>query len=127
MVVDCKAAASAFNADWPSLRALREYTSRQIERQRGHADVVAAMVVSSKFTQGSDALLKLSARFAAHTTVPVCFLTAEDMIKIVGHARHQPSYRNALRWADLLIGGVFSADDFANELDLAQRERAHSP
>jgi len=123
VVVDAKAARDCFDASWAGMRALGEYVSRQIARQQGHNRVFGALMVSSCFNQGAEALRELSIRFNAEFRVPVAFITAGDLSAIVELFRAAPQIRNAVRWNHIFAGGLVQTAVVAREIRDAEHER----
>jgi hypothetical protein len=123
VVIDAKASKDGFDASWESLRALVEYVNKQKERQKGGGELVAALVVSSKFQQGDSALEGVSKEFLGETRTPLCFMTADVVAYMVRRLRQQPHLRNALRWKMFFKGGSMTIKDFDNEIKEAQTER----
>ena len=105
VVVDTKASALGFDLGWPELRPLVEYVKRQRERQRGHLQLIGALVVSSAFQQTEDRMQELSRDFFGETRVPVSFIVADVLANSVRLFRTRPDVRNGIRWNRILTGG----------------------
>jgi hypothetical protein len=124
VVVDAKAAdGKGFNVTWPELRPLIEYVARQKDRQRGQLAVTGALVVSSQFPQPAERLQELSNQFLAETSVPVSFLRAEDLRRVVEVLTANVQARNAIRWNQILKGGLVNIQEFDRELNAVGSER----
>lgn len=123
IVVDAKAAGGGFDVQWPELRPLIEYVARQKDRQRGQLAVKGALIVSSQFRQPSERLQELSNEFLAETGVPVSFLKAEDLRRIVEVLTANVQARNAIRWNQILKGGLVEIHDFEREMRAVDSER----
>lgn len=112
IVVDAKAAGDGFGANWPALRPLVEYVKKQQQLQRGHNEVICALVISSAFDQQPKALAELSQAFFSETGIPVNFLTAETLSGMVQSLTKRPDIRNAVRWRRLFAGGSIEFNAF---------------
>jgi hypothetical protein len=123
LVVDAKAAKAGFDASWAGMRALGEYVLRQVTRQRGQNRVFGALMVSSSFDQDADSLRDLSMRFNAEFRVPVAFLSAEALARMVETLRAAPQLRNAIRWNQVFAGGLVSLAVVDREIGDAEHER----
>jgi hypothetical protein len=123
LVVDGKAAKKPFDAGWPQLRPLVEYVKKQQQRQNGHNNVVAALLVSSDFKQGSESLRTLSDEFFAQTRVPLCFATAPFLAFVVDALKDQPHLRNAISWSSIFVGGLLERSKFQKLIEEARSER----
>jgi hypothetical protein len=123
LVVDAKAAGSGFGANWPALRPLVEYVKRQLQRQQGHNLVHSALLVSSSFNQAPAILQDLSNAFLSDTHIPLCFLTAETLSKIVGRIQSSIDVRAAINWKRLFAGGAVTIEAFDREMSAASNER----
>lgn len=126
IVIDAKAAEDGFDANWGSLRALVEYVNKQKERQMGGGDVIAALIVSSKFTQDVAGLEAVAKEFLGETRIPLCFMTATVLAHTIDRLRDQPDIRNAMRWKMLFKGGIVEDRDVERELREATTERCES-
>jgi hypothetical protein len=123
LVVDAKATAGSFNASISELRPLIEYTRMQRLRQRGHNEVFAAVLVGPAFEQDVGGLSSVSRQFVAETGVPVAFLSADLLGKMVSALCVRPDLRNAVHWRSLFAGGLIQERDFQSNLARAQSER----
>lgn len=123
IVIDAKATGDEFDARLPLMRPLGEYVQRQVGRQVGSDPVYSALVVSSRFRQQPESLLDTALEFRAQFGVPVAFLEAEVLSGIVERLSAEPRLRSALRWADLLRGGLLTLDKFRDDAEAALAER----
>lgn len=123
LVVDAKATAGTFNASISELRPLIEYTRMQRLRQRGHNEVFAAVLIARAFEQDATALSGVSRQFLAVTVVPVAFLQAQLLGRMVASFSERPDLRIAIHWRSLFSGGLIIARDFETELSRADAER----
>jgi hypothetical protein len=123
LIVDAKAAATGFNAEWASLRPLGEYVRRQRARQRGQPQVSGAVVVSSGFEQDAGRLATVANDFMAENQLPISFLDTDLLNTAVQRFRERPDLRNAVRWAYILRSGRVTLEDFDRELRAAEAER----
>jgi len=123
LVVDAKAASGGFDASKGSLRALIEYTKRQKDRQRGHYEVMAALVVSSSFQQADDSLMDVAQWFLGEARVPLSFMDAHLLVALVDRVRAEPRLRNAIRWHQLFTGGRLAQRAIEEEIRAAEAER----
>jgi hypothetical protein len=123
VVVDTKASASGFDVGLPNLRPLVEYVNRQRERQRGHLNLIGALVVSSKFRQGSNRLQEISREFLGEARLPVSFLTSDLLANSVKLFRTRPDARNGIRWNHILTGGLLEDRSIQAELSAVDSER----
>jgi hypothetical protein len=126
LVIDAKAANDGFDASWSFLRPLAEYVAKQKERQKGGGEVIAALVVSSKFKQSVDGLDGFAKEFIGETRVPLCFATAETLAHAVSRLRAQPDIRNAIRWKMLFKGGMIQYHEIDREIEEAISERCET-
>ncbi len=126
VVIDAKATATQFDANWPSLRALVEYVGKQKERQKGGGEVIAALVVSSKFQQDVSALAQISGEFLGEARVALCFMTADALAHMVSELKRKPDTRNAVRWKMLFRGGLIEKSDIDREVREALTERCET-
>jgi hypothetical protein len=90
LVVDAKATAGALNGSISELRALIEYTRMQRLRQRGHNEVVAAVVVAPAFEQDAGGLSNSSRQFLVETGVPAAFLQVALLGQMVASFSQRP-------------------------------------
>lgn len=123
LVLDAKATGGSFNATVSNLRALGEYSQRQVERQRGHNTVVGAVVVSSEFSQDDDSLTQVSLDFYAQYGVPLSFLTAAELAEMVELIASDPSVRPSVNWRRVFRGGPTFATRLESEISAALSER----
>jgi hypothetical protein len=123
LVLDAKATATSFNAAISELRALAEYTQNQRIRQKGFAEVFAAVVVSKGFNQDATALSEVSREFISQAGVPVAFLEVATMVHLVKCFRVQPNLRSGLKWRLLLAGGLLTTAMFDSEVRALKGER----
>jgi hypothetical protein len=123
LVVDAKAAGKGFDANWPALRPLVEYVKKQLQRQQGHNVVHSALLVSSSFDQAAATLQELSNTFLSETRIPLAFMTAEVLSKIVGRIQSSIDIRAAINWKRLFAGGTVTVQAFDREIGLASNER----
>jgi hypothetical protein len=123
VVVDAKASSDGFVASWPSMRPLVEYVNKQKVRQKGGGDVIAALVVSSKFRQDDEALSAVAKNFIGETRTPLCFMTAETLSYLVNELRRRPDIRNSVRWNMLFSGGQIHARGIDSEIQSTIEER----
>ena len=126
IVIDAKATGTEFDASWPSLRALVEYVNKQKERQKGGGDVIAALVVTSKFQQEASALAGIAREFLGETRTLLCFMTADTMTYMINELRKRPDIRNALRWKMLFSGGPIQSVEIDREVRAAEAERCEA-
>ena len=123
LVVDAKATAGTFSASISELRALIEYTRMQRLRQRGHNEVFAAVLVAPAFEQDAGGLNGISKQFLAETGVPIAFLPATLLGRMVTLLSQRPDLRTAVHWRSLFSGGLIDVRDFQSELRRADTER----
>ncbi len=123
LVVDAKAASRGFDTSKDSLRALIEYTKRQRDRQQGHDEVVAALVLSSSFQQKDEGLADVAHWFLGETRVPLSFMDASLLGAVVDRVKREPLVRNALRWHQIFTGGRVTQGAIDAELRAAGDER----
>ena len=123
LVVDAKSASKGFDASKESLRALIEYTKRQRDRQQGHDEVVAALVLSSCFQQKDEALADVAHWFLGEARVPLAFMDAAVLGSLVDRVKREPLLRNALRWHQVFTGGHVTQGVVDSELRAAGDER----
>jgi len=123
LVLDAKATSKSFNAAIFELRALAEYTQNQRLRQRGFADVFAAVVVSRAFDQDEAALSQISREFTSQAGVPVAFLETKTLIHFINCLRDQPNLRSGLKWRFLFAGGLVTSEMFDAEIEALKAER----
>ncbi len=126
VVVDAKASATGFDATWPSLRPLVEYTEQQKDRQQALIKVLAALIVSSEFKQNKVRLDEVAGQFLGETRVALCFMTASVLAKTVSLLRQKPDIRNAIRWKVLLNGGLMEISHIRSEIKASSEQRYES-
>ena len=126
IVIDAKATAKEFDASWPSLRPLVEYVKKQEERQKGGGEVIAALVVTSKFQQEASVLAGIAREFLGETRIPLCFMTAGTLTYMVYELRKRPDVRNAVRWKMLFSGGLVESGEIDREVQAAVSERCEA-
>lgn len=122
LVVDAKATGGEFDANWPSLRALVEYTKKQQQRQLGYNIVYGALIVSSAFHQGPEVQQQLSNSFLAETRVPLAFMTAQTLTGIISRIQRSVDLRASINWKQIFSGGAVTSDIFNSELTQATNE-----
>ena len=122
LVVDAKATGTAFDANRANLRALGEYTQRQIKRQQGKNEVFGAVVVSAGFKQEPDRLAEVSQEFLADYGKPCAFVPAASLAATVREMRREPLLRNSVEWHKALSGGAVPEDRFATQIQRARDE-----
>jgi len=116
IVIDAKASENGFNAIWPSLRPLVEYTIDQQARQKGQYDVIGSIIVSSIFNQDNAKLHKVSQRFWGETKVPLNFITQKTLSEIVRIFSKRPDARNGINWLQIFNGGIVSIQSIEKEI-----------
>ncbi len=126
VVVDAKASSSGFDVNAGSLRALVEYVDKQKQRQQGGGDVIAALVVSSKFVQDERALADAAKTFLGQTRTPLCFMSADDLWLMVRTLRDKPDIRNCIRWNMILAGGLIQFQQIESEIRAVTQERCET-
>jgi hypothetical protein len=123
LVIDAKASRKGFNATWPQLRPLVEYTRAQINRQRGHSDVHGAVVVSSEYKQDIPQLRHRADDFLAEVRVPLTFVKAEHFAGLVSTLGKSPKLRTSIDWARLFCrGSLLEPRELSAELKSAERQ-----
>lgn len=122
LVVDAKAAANGFDVTWPALRALVEYAKKQQQRQHGYNTVHGALIVSSAFQQPADVQQQLSNSFLAETHVPLAFMTAPVLTRIISRIQESVDLRAAINWKRIFSGGSVMPDMFEREFNEASAE-----
>jgi len=124
LVVDAKATAGKFNADWPALRALVEYVKLQRERQRGQSDVGAALIVAPGFRQNAAALSEVAGEFLTEAEVTLVFVPVNALQVLVRRLTERPTLRAALQWAKIFgRPGLLTARAIEREIAAAERTR----
>ncbi|MGA2204616.1 MAG: hypothetical protein ABSG40_21965 [Terriglobales bacterium] len=123
IVVDAKAYESGMTVTWPSLRALVEYVNKQKDYQQNRNEVVAALLVSSKFQQDKSALLKPASDFLGETRVPLCFMAEKTLATTVQAFTEVTDFRNSVRWKLLFTGGLIETATVKKELNRVKTER----
>lgn len=126
VVVDAKASSSGFDVNAGSLRALVEYVDKQKQRQQGGGDVIAALVVSSKFVQDERALADAAKTFLGQTRTPLCFMSADDLWLMVRTLRDKPDIRNCIKWNMILAGGLIQFQQIESEIRAVNQERCET-
>ena len=126
IVVDAKASSSGFDVGAGSLRALAEYVEKQKQRQLRGGDVVAALVVSSRFVQDEKGLAAAARDFLGQTRTPLCFMKAEDLWLMVRTLRGKPDVRSSVRWNALFAGGLIRNQQIESEINAVTQERCES-
>jgi hypothetical protein len=118
LIIDTKASIHPFDASWKHMRALVEYTRQQLTRHKGIVELGVAIVVAATYKQENSAISNVSNDFVAETRIPLLFLTAEDLDKMVEKLAKRPQYRNRLNWRMLLCrNGRFEISRFSTELE----------
>ena len=123
LVVDAKATDASFNAAISELRPLIEYTNNQRLRQRGFAEVFAAVVVSREFAQNAESLSSTSREFSSKAGVPVAFLEVATLVHFINFLRREPSWRPGVKWRLLFAGGLVTTKMFDAEISALKGER----
>lgn len=123
IVVDAKAYEGGIDVKWPALRPLVEYVQLQKQYQQERNEVVAALIVSSKFQRDKSALAKPASNFLGETRVPLCFITAKTLAGIVSIITHMPDFRNSISWKFLFTGGLIDVPSFRKQLNRVKTER----
>ncbi len=124
LVVDAKASAGKFNADWAALRPLAEYVALQRERQRGQSDVGAAVIVAPGFKQNVRGLADVAGDFVAETGAPLVFLSAATLQHLVARLTERPTLRSGLNWAKIFgRPGLLTATQVDREIASAEGTR----
>lgn len=123
VVVDAKASSDPFTVDTGTTRALIEYTERQRQRQQGHLDVAATLVVSSRFQADPNRLRDVSMSFNTEAGVPLAFMESECLSEAVRVLADRPDVRNGIRWTRLLRGGLVEFSELENEVAAVDDER----
>jgi hypothetical protein len=124
LVIDTKAYSNPFDTSSGHLRALEEYTKKQIERQRGQFSVAGAVLVAAEFSQDSSGLHRTSADFLANTGLPATFVEARTIASTVARLSKEPTLRAALQWRMLFCrGGLLEQKVAMKEIDDASVER----
>jgi hypothetical protein len=122
LVVDAKAAANGFEANWPAFRPLVEYTKKQQQRQQGYNIVHSALVVSSSFCQKAEIQQQLSNSFLAETRVPLTFMTVPMLTDIISRIQTSVDLRTAINWKRIFSGGSVTHNAFSREFTAASSE-----
>jgi hypothetical protein len=123
IVIDAKASADGFNVVWDSLRPLVEYVKRQKIRQEGGGEVIAALVLSSKFQQDEERLGGVAREFLGETRTALCFMTADTLAYLVKQLLQRSDMRSALRWKLIFSGGIINRENLKREIASAMAER----
>lgn len=104
ILVDAKAASEGFNAANENLRALKEYATQQKRIQSGQQPLSCCLIVSSRFDQSPDRLMKTGLEFMSETGVPACFITSDtlgSMISLIASAGVRQ--RLAIHWRKVFV------------------------
>lgn len=124
LVIDTKASTKAFEVGVPELRPLEDYAKRQSVRQTGGPDVSGVLLAAASFAQDERRLEDLAKDFLSSAKVPLTFLEAENLVRMVDSMRNKVRLRNTIRWARILCaGGLVSMKRFDEELEATASER----
>jgi hypothetical protein len=126
VVVDAKASSSGFDVNAPALRPLVEYVEKQKLRQSGGGEVIAGLVVSSRFVQNEEGLANAAKEFLGQTRTPVCFITADNLWLLIRILRDKPDVRRCVRWNMLFSGGLIRSQQIESEIRAVMQERCET-
>lgn len=124
LVMDTKAYRDPFDASSGSLRPLQEYTARQVARQRGTNEVAGAILVANEFKQDELGLVGIAGDFLVQSRMPLTFMRAGTLVRIVESVTKNVILRSAVRWPTLLCrGGLLQNSAVDSEIADALAER----
>ena len=123
LVVDAKATETALDASLPNLRPLQEYTANQRRLQHGQNEVFGALIVNSRIQQNATTLDGVSRGFYAAVSVPVSFLEATALARLVSLCRETPTVRNGIAWNEMFAGGLVTQANATKVVESARLQR----
>jgi hypothetical protein len=122
LLYDCKAAAEGYDVSRNSIRQFADYVRGFHRRYERYIGRVHAFLVISGFFQSPDTLDERSRDLVAECQVPLAFLTAEEMGKIIQMLVKRPAYRQSLEWRRIFSGGVVRSADVRRNLQARIRD-----
>lgn len=121
LLYDCKAAKDGYDVDRDSIRQFSDYVNSFHERYGGYVGRLHAfLVISGKF-KSENTLEQRSRELYAECKVPLVFMKADELGKIVSLFAERTALRQSVDWAKLF--SATSVTVFAVEKEIAARER----
>jgi hypothetical protein len=123
LLYDCKAAKEGYDVSRATIRQFADYVRSFHRRYEAYMGRVHAFLVISGYFQSPGTFDDRSRDLIAECQVPLVFLTAEDMGKIIGMLVKRPAFRQSLEWKRIFSGGVMHASDVRKNLQARIRDR----
>lgn len=116
LLYDCKAAEKGYDITRNTIRQFADYVQSFHRRYEKYVGRVNAFLVISGFFQSPSTFDDRSRDLQAECQVPLAFLTAEEMGKIVKKFLKYPKYRQSIEWKRIFSGGIVRAADVQKDL-----------
>lgn len=116
LLYDCKAAKEGYEISRNSIRQFGDYVQSFHRRYEAYIGRVHAFLVISGYFQSPSTFDERSRDLQAECQVPLVFLTAEELGKIIQILVKQPTYRQSLEWKRIFAGGEVCAADVKKNL-----------
>lgn len=120
---DAKAYGKGYEVTRDSLRQFGDYVEDFSKRYNAYLRRLNSfLVVSGKFVQGDEALDQRSKDFIADYNVPLSFLTADTLGKIIEMLSENPVVRRGINWSRVFSNSVAQASQVKAEIRTVLRD-----
>jgi hypothetical protein len=116
LLYDCKAAKDGYDVSRNSIRQFGDYVRSFHRRYEAYIGRVHSFLVISGYFQSPGTFDERSRDLQAECQVPLVFLTAEEMGKIIQLLVKRPAYRQSLEWKRIFAGGEVRASEVKKNL-----------
>jgi hypothetical protein len=123
LLYDCKAAKDGYDISRDSIRQFADYVSDFHKRYEGYVGRLHAfLLVSGKF-QSEDTLETRSGELFSECQVPLVYLKAEELGKIVALFAERPSLRQSIDWRVIFSARFISAAAVKKNIQARVRDK----
>ena len=123
LLYDCKAAKKGYHISRDSIRQFADYVKSFHQRYEKYTGRLHAFLLISGEFQSEGTLEARSRELYAECKVPLVFLAAGEMGKIVTMMADRPAYRQSIDWQSIFSESVIRADEVDKYLQARTRDK----
>lgn len=126
LLYDCKAAKNGYEISRTSIRQFADYVNNFHSRYESYVGRLHAfLVISGKF-KSDETLEGRSRELYAECRVPLVFLTATELGKIIALFAERPALRQCVDWSAIFSGGAVSVDSVESNIKAREKDKVIS-